>query len=92
MNIGRAIRTCRTSRGFTQGDLARKARLSVSHLSLLERGLRDPTMGAVESIAKALKVPVSILVFLSAEPDELGGMTMEVREKLSALALSLLHD
>ncbi|MFN7925908.1 MAG: helix-turn-helix transcriptional regulator [Bryobacteraceae bacterium] len=92
MNLGRAIKTCRTNRGMTQGELAKKAKLSVSHLSLLERGLRDPTVSVVERIAKALRIPMSVLVFLAAEPNELVGLSTEVREKLSALALSMMRE
>ena len=77
---------------MNQQELARRAKLSVSHLSLLERGMRDPTIGVVVRIAKALKVPMSILTFLAAEPQELTGVPLELREKISALALSLIHE
>ena len=92
MNLGKAIKTCRTNRGMKQGELARKAKLSVSHLSLLERGLRDPTMSVVGRIAKALKLPVNILMFFAADQNELTSMPTDLREKLSALTVSLMRD
>lgn len=90
MNLGNAIKLCRTQRNLSQAELARSAGISVSYLSLLERGKRDPTMSTVESIAEALTVPVSILVFLSADPDELHGVSPEVAEKLSSAVLRLI--
>ncbi|MCB9458112.1 MAG: helix-turn-helix transcriptional regulator [Anaerolineaceae bacterium] len=91
MNLGKAIKLCRTQRGFSQAELSRIAGISVSYLSLLERGKRDPNLSTVEDIAQALEVPVSILVFLAAEDDEMVGLTPELREKLSYTALRLIE-
>jgi transcriptional regulator with XRE-family HTH domain len=91
MNVGKAIRLCRTQRGLSQSELAKIAGISVSYLSLLERGKRDPTFSTIEGIASALDVPVSILVFLAANDDELSGLGPELREKLSYTALRLME-
>ncbi len=90
MNIGKAIRLCRTQRGINQSELAGIAGISVSYLSLLERGKRDPTFSTIEGIASALAVPVSILVFLAANDEEMSGLSPELREKLSYTALQLM--
>jgi transcriptional regulator with XRE-family HTH domain len=92
MNLGRAIRLCRTQRGLSQSELANIAGISVSYLSLLERGKRDPTFSTIEDIASALNVPVSILVFLAANDEEMSGLSPELREKLSYTALRLIED
>lgn len=91
MNVGKAIRLCRTQRGLNQSELANIAGISVSYLSLLERGKRDPTFSTVENIASALDVPVSILVFLAANEEEMSGLSPELREKLSYTALQLME-
>jgi transcriptional regulator with XRE-family HTH domain len=91
MNVGNAIRLCRTRRGLSQSELANIAGISVSYLSLLERGKRDPTFSTIEGIAKALDVPVSILVFLAANDEEMSGLGSELREKLSYTALRLIE-
>lgn len=91
MNLGKAIKLCRTQRGLSQSELANLAAISVSYLSLLERGKRDPTFSIVEGIASALDVPVSILVFLSADDEEMSGLSPELREKLSYTALRLME-
>lgn len=43
--------------GVSQEDLAHKAGLSVSYVSMLERGQRQPPLETVEAFARALKVP-----------------------------------
>jgi transcriptional regulator with XRE-family HTH domain len=91
MNLGKAIRLCRIQRNLNQSELAESADISVSYLSLLERGKRDPNFSTVERIAAALNVPVSILVFLAADEEELSGISPELREKLSYTALRLIE-
>ena len=70
MNLGKAIRLCRTQKDMSLDDLSAKAKISISYLSLLERGKRDPNFSTLESIALGLEIPVSILIFL-AKKDEL---------------------
>lgn len=92
MNLGKAIKLCRTQRDLSQVELASMAGISVSYLSLLERGKRDPTFSTVEEIANALEVPVSILVFLAANDEEVSELGSELREKLSYVALRLIEN
>ena len=91
MNIGRAIKLCRTQKNMKQSELADIADISVSYLSQLERGSRDPNFSTVQNIATALNIPVSILVFLGADSSELGGISPELAEKLSFTALRLIE-
>ena len=89
MNLGKAIKLCRTQQDLSQAQLAELAGISVSYLSLLERGKRDPSFSTVQDIASALGVPLGILVFLAADKDELG-MSPELSEKLAYAALQLM--
>ncbi|MFG9941109.1 helix-turn-helix domain-containing protein [Pseudomonas aeruginosa] len=43
MNVGQAIRLCRTQRGVSQSTIANRANCSVSYLSMLENNKREPT-------------------------------------------------
>jgi transcriptional regulator with XRE-family HTH domain len=92
MNLGKAIKLCRTQKNMSQTDLASQADISVSYLSLLERGKRDPNLSTVERISGALKVPVSILVFLAADRDEISDISPQLAEKLSYTALKLIEE
>jgi len=52
----------RLRRKLSQEALAAKAGLSVSYISMLERGQRTPPLATLEALAKALAVsPVSLL-------------------------------
>lgn len=92
MNLGKAIKLCRNQIDLTQSELAEEAKISVSYLSLLEKGKRDPAFSTVEKISRALKVPVSILLFLASEEGELKEITPELSEKLSLTALRLIRE
>lgn len=70
MNIANAILTVRRARGLRQGDVAERAGISESYLSLLERGLRtDPSVTALSSIAEALDVPLPVLIAMACAED-----------------------
>jgi len=91
MNLGRAIKLCRTQKNLKQSELADKANISVSYLSLLEQGKRDPSFSSVEKVAEALEVPISILMFLAADKDEISEVSPELAEKLAHTALELIR-
>lgn len=79
-------------RGLSQGDLATKAGISVSYLSMLENSKRDPTVSTVKKVAKALGVPMEILFFLGAEDGELAGIDKALAGQLALTALGLLNE
>lgn len=91
MNLGKAIRLCRTQKDMSLDDLSAKAKISISYLSLLERGKRDPNFSTLESIALGLEIPVSILIFL-AKKDELTSISPELADKLANVTLSLIQS
>jgi len=91
MNLGKSIKLSRTNRGLSQDELAKKIGKSVSYISLIEQGKRDPAISTVEEIARALGVPVSLLMFLAAEPGELKGVPNDIRDKLAGVAFKLLN-
>ena len=62
-NLGRAIRRIRKSKGLTQTEVARRARVTSEYVNQLESGARDnPTLVALERIAWALRVEVKDLL------------------------------
>ncbi|WP_068296621.1 helix-turn-helix transcriptional regulator [Pararhodobacter sp. CCB-MM2] len=58
---GTRIRSLRTARRMAQADLARLAGVSPSYLNLIEHNRRRASAGVLESLAKALHVPVETL-------------------------------
>jgi transcriptional regulator with XRE-family HTH domain len=92
MNIGGAIQLARTKRRFSQRELAERAEISVSYLSLLERSKRDPPLSTLKKIADALRVPLEILFFLGSESGELTGLSKDLAGQLAFAALELLNE
>ena len=91
MNVGQAIRLCRTRRGVSQSAIANRADCSVSYLSMLENNKRDPTLSTVTKIAEALHVPVGLLFVLAAEHSELGAIDEDIAGQLMQSALASLE-
>jgi transcriptional regulator with XRE-family HTH domain len=56
-NVAPNIFAARQARKLSQAALAKKAKVSVSYVSMLERGARVPPLDTLETIAKALGIP-----------------------------------
>lgn len=75
--VGKKIRTLRTSRfgpKMTQEDLAEKSEISVSFLSMIERGERAPHMETLAKLATALDVPLTELFSFDSDPEKLDAL------------------
>lgn len=92
MNLPKAIKFCRLQRGLSQSDLASKAEISISYLSLLERGKRDPVMSTLVRIASALKMPLVLLLFIASSNEEKAIYGTILEEKMSYLALKTFEN
>lgn len=71
-DVGRRIRQLRVSRTgprLTQEDLSERARISVSFLSMIERGERSPHLETLAKIAEALEVRMADLFHSGEEQD-----------------------
>ncbi|WP_083499489.1 helix-turn-helix domain-containing protein [Thioalkalivibrio nitratireducens] len=90
MNLGAAIKSCRKLRGLTQSKLAELSDVSVSHLCLIEKNKRDPSIATIESISKALKTPLSVLVFIAAEKEEIPELNQDQLDTISTGILELM--
>lgn len=60
--LGRNIREWRKRRGFSQEELALETGMKRSYVSDMERGMRNPSVKAIERLAKALKIEADILL------------------------------
>jgi transcriptional regulator with XRE-family HTH domain len=54
--VAQNLRSVRTRQNLSQQVVAKKARVSVSYISMLERGERTPTLETLDGLAKALGV------------------------------------
>jgi DNA-binding XRE family transcriptional regulator len=60
--FGVVLREARMRAGLSQEELADRSSLDVTYISLLERGLRSPSLDALFAIAGGLRTPASFLV------------------------------
>jgi XRE family transcriptional regulator, regulator of sulfur utilization len=68
--LGKAVRQLREQRGVSQEALAYEAGVTSGTLSLIERGLSNPTWGTVRGIAAALGISIADLARMSLKFDE----------------------
>lgn len=67
MTVGERIRNTRKSVGMTQKELADKIGVTYVVVSQWENGRRNPKVKSLETIAKALDVPLHTLVGINPE-------------------------
>lgn len=60
--FGSAVRARRMTAGISQEKLAERSGLHSTYISMVERGVRNPTLDAANRIAKALKVGLPLLI------------------------------
>jgi transcriptional regulator with XRE-family HTH domain len=60
--VGKEIQRLRVLIGFSQEELADRAGLSRTYISQLERGLKSPSVRALDPIARALDTTMSDLL------------------------------
>jgi transcriptional regulator with XRE-family HTH domain len=60
--LGKAIRSLREKKGFTQEAVAHDAGITTATLGVIERGLSNPTWATVKAICSALNVSMIELV------------------------------
>lgn len=53
--FGQLLRELRSQAGITQEELAHRSGLHHTYISLLERGLKSPSLDVIESLARALE-------------------------------------
>jgi transcriptional regulator with XRE-family HTH domain len=68
--LGKNLKTYRALRGLSQAELAKKATISLTFLSDIERGNKWPYPETLANLAAALDVPVSTLFTLKQDTPE----------------------
>lgn len=68
--FGRVLRDARNDAGFSQEKLAFESGIDRTFVSMLERGVRQPSLTTIFQLCKALEIPPEKVVALTTE--ELG--------------------
>ena len=70
MKIGATLKKLRNKKSLTLEDISTMTGLSVSYISCLERDKRNINFSTLEKIAKAISIPLPVIIFLSASEDD----------------------
>ncbi len=82
MNYGKALRIGRAIAGVEQKQLAILAGLNPSHISLIEKGSRKPSVRAIAKLCCALHIPEPLFNMLATEGTDLRGIEEQEFEKI----------
>lgn len=93
MNYGKAIKVARAIAGLQQKELAKRADIDPSLVSLMEKGKRQPSVQSLEKLSKALCVPPYLLTLLATDDDDVRiSDPVELKRISEVLARFLLKD
>jgi len=87
IRIGADIRQMREDSGATQRELSDAAGIDHGYLSLIERGLREPSITALTAIATALGADASIRLYPGAGPR----LRDPIQARITEALLRILH-
>ncbi len=90
INIATTIRKFRLIKGIKQLDVANKCGISASYLSLIESGKRRINLTMIEKISKALKIPMSVIIFSAYDRKKIKKMDRELYDKFSLFMMNIL--
>jgi transcriptional regulator with XRE-family HTH domain len=54
--VGANVKAAREAKGWSQEELADRARMHRTYVSGIERGIRNPTITVLERVGKALEI------------------------------------
>ena len=77
MKIGNAIKTLRKNKGLTQGEFCDMVGITQSYLSLIENGIKDPSMDVIKKVASSLKTPVAVLFWFTLTEEDVDESKVE---------------
>ncbi len=83
-NFGQRVASARRERGMTQGELADKTGVHISHIQRIEANNSQPTVDVLKRLAEALEVSLDLLVFERAS--EVATRQMVDRELVAQFA------
>ena len=87
-DYAKAFRVIRAAFGLQQTELASRMEISGSQLSLIEAGKRQPSVGVVDKLARAVGVPAVLVSLLASAADEVESRS---DKDISDLARALLR-
>ena len=92
MKIGDSIKYIRKKKQISQNQLATSINISQTYLSLIENNEKKPSLKILEKIENFLHIPLSIILFLSIEEDEVPNHKKEYFNLLQPSILKFINE
>ena len=70
MDYGKALRLARALSGLQQQQLAEKAEVDASYISLIEQGKRTPSVKLIHKLSRGMGIPPYLFTFLAMESED----------------------
>ncbi len=86
MNYAKAVRMARSIANISQQELALRASLNRSYISLIESGDREATTETLGKIARALEIPIHLFTLLAVEDSDQAAIG---RDQIQSLGVAL---
>lgn len=83
-DLGRAIRRLRWDRDLSIEALAHAADMHPTFVGRIERGGASPTWGKITSLARALDVPLTVLLETTEQEAEIARVVRQARARIEA--------
>lgn len=71
MDVGIRLRSVREQKNLSQGDIEQRTGLLRCYISRVENGHTVPSIATLEKMARALEMPLSVLMYEGQEPPAL---------------------
>lgn len=82
-NVGKRIKELRTTKGFSQEQLALLSDITPTYLGLIERNLKNPTIKVIEQICDSLNISLF---------DFFADSTLKDEESLDTLSIQIISQ
>jgi len=92
MKFGSTIKQLRKRQGINQQFLADRLGITQTYLSLLESDQKTPSINLITSLSEELKIPPSILAYLTLNKEEISKNKHDAFEKINPLIEDLIHQ
>lgn len=83
MQLGKAIKTLRNKKGFSQKDLAEKIGISTNALCQIERNNSFPQKSTIAKICEIFNIPSSYLLLLSINDEDIPAEKKQIFNTIS---------
>ena len=92
MNLGETIKLLRKRNRLNQSQLAELCEITVTYLSLIENGKKEPTLSLLKTIANSLQVPLPILLFSALTEEDIPESRKDFFNVIKPSIDSMLHN